>query len=223
MAGYGYAGKILKVDLSDGKISKQPSSDYTDKFLGGQGIAARLFWEMAPPRAKAFDPENCFIAANGPLTGFPGFAGFRWKICGRAPRGDRETFSYANLSERWGAWLKYAGYDALAVQGKADKPVYIFIDNDSVEIRDASHLWGQSTFDTMDNLKAEHGKKASVLTIGPAAEHLISYANVLAEDGASGSGGLGSVMGSKNLKAVVVAASDKRPVAANPERVRKLV
>jgi aldehyde:ferredoxin oxidoreductase len=223
MAEYGYAGKILKVDLSDGKITKQPSADYTDKFLGGQGIAARLFWEMAPPQAKAFDPENCFIAASGPLTGFPGFAGFRWKICGKAPRGDRETFSYANLGERWGAWLKYAGYDALAVQGKAGKPVYLFINNDSVEIRDASKLWGQSTFDTMDNLKAEQGKKASVLTIGPAAEHMISYANVLAEDGASGSGGLGSVMGSKNLKAVVVAASDKRPAAADPERVRKLV
>jgi aldehyde:ferredoxin oxidoreductase len=223
MSKYGYAGEILKVDLSDGKIKKQPSADYTDKFLGGQGIAARLYWEMAPPQAGAFDPENCFIAANGPLTGFPGFAGFRWKICGKAPRGDRETFSYANLGERWGAWLKYAGYDALAVQGKADKPAYLFINNDSVEIRDASHLWGQTTFDTMDILKAEHGKNVSVLTIGPAAEHLISYANVLAEGGASGSGGLGAVMGSKNLKAVVVAASNKRPVAADPARVKQLV
>ncbi len=142
MPEYGYAGNILKVDLSSGKTIKQPSKDYTDKYMGGHGIAARLYWEMVPPEARAFDPENCFIAASGPVAGFPGFAGSRWKICGKSPLNVPESFNYCNLGERWGSILKFAGYDALAVQGKADKPAYIYIHDGKVEIRDASHLRG---------------------------------------------------------------------------------
>ncbi len=223
MSEYGYAGEILRVDLSSGKSSRLPTAAYAEKYIGGNGIAARLYWEMVPPEAKAYDPENCFICASGPLTGFPGFAGFRWKIFAKSPLGDPETFSHCGLGERWGAWLKYAGYDALAVQGKADKPVYVHIYDGKVEIRDASHLWGLSTFEASDKLKAELGKNVSVLTIGPAGENLIPFAIVLAEGGASGSGGMGAVMGSKNLKAIVVASGDKRPAAADPDRVRQLV
>jgi aldehyde:ferredoxin oxidoreductase len=223
MPEYGYAGKILLVNLSDGCTTERDTADYADKYIGGHGIAARLYWEMVPPQAKAFDPENCFICANGPVAGFPGFAGSRWKACGKSPLGDPETFSYCNLGERWGIWLKYAGYDAISVQGKAEKPVYIYIHDNKIEIKDASHLRGKTTFETTDNLKAELGKNASVLTIGPAGENLIPYAIVWAEGGASGGGGLGAVMGSKNLKAIVVAASDQRPVAADPARVRQLM
>jgi len=223
MPEFGYAGEILKVDLSDGKVMKLPTAAYADKYMGGHGIATRLYWEMVPPQAKALDPENCLICASGPVTGFPGFAGFRWKLCGKTPLGDPESFSYSNLGERWGAWLKYAGYDALVVQGKADKPVYLYVYDGKVEMRDASHLWGQTTFDASDNLKAELGDKTSVLTIGPAAENLVPFSIVLAEGGSSGSGGLGVIMGSKNLKAVVVAPGDKRPAAADPDRVRQMV
>lgn len=223
MTDFGYAGEILKIDLSSGKIDKVPSAVYTDKYIGGHGLATRLYWEMVPAEARAYDPENCLICANGPLTGFPGFAGFRWKIFGKSPLGDPESFSYCNLGERWGAWLKYAGYDALAVQGKADKPVYIYVYDGKVEIRDASHLWGRTNFETSDSLKAELGKNVSVLTIGPAGENLIPFAIVLAEGGASGSGGMGAVMGSKNLKAIVIAPGDKRPKAADPDRVKELV
>src|SRR3989304_2209882 len=138
MPDYGYAGEILKVDLSNGKIQRQPSSNYTDKYIGGHGLAARLYWEMVPPEAKAAAPanclicatgpaapENCLICPSGPLAGFSGFAGSRWKICGKTPLGDPESFSYCNLGERWGTVLKYAGYDALAVQGRSDKLAYI--------------------------------------------------------------------------------------------------
>jgi aldehyde:ferredoxin oxidoreductase len=221
MPQYGYAGNILKVDLSDGSVKKQPSADYTEKYIGGHGIAARLYWEMVPPQAKAADPENCIIAASGPVAGFTGFAGSRWKICGKTPLGDPESFSYCNLGERWGAILKYAGYDAIAVRGKADRPAYIYIHDDKVEIRDASHLRGKSTFDASDALKAELGDGVSILTIGPAGENLIPFSIVLAEGDASGSGGLGAVMGLKNLKAIVVA-GDKRPAAAHPDRVLQL-
>jgi aldehyde:ferredoxin oxidoreductase len=221
MPEFGYAGEILKVDLSSGNVTTQPSRDYTEKYMGGHGVVARLYWEMAPAGARAADPENCFIAASGPVAGFPGFAGSRWKLGAKTHLGDPESFSYCNLGERWGSILKFAGYDALAVQGKADRPAYIYIHDRKVEIRDASHLWGLSTFDTSDRLKAELGKGVSVLTIGPAGENLIPFSVVLAEGGASGSGGLGAVMGSKNLKAVVVT-GDKRPQAADPERLGKL-
>jgi aldehyde:ferredoxin oxidoreductase len=219
---YGYAGEILKVDLPEGKITRLPTSDYADRFLGGRGIAGRLYWEMVPPQTKAFDPENCFICASGPVAGFPGFAGGRWQVCGKSLTGQGEAFSYGNLGGRWGIWLKYAGYDGLVVQGKAEKPVYLFVSNGGVEIRDASHLWGKSSFEAHDTLKTELGEKVSVLTIGPAAENLVSFATVFADEEASGSGGLGAVMGSKMLKAIAVA-GDRRPSAADPARLRQLV
>lgn len=222
MPNYGYAGQILKIDLSNRKVTQQPSADYTDKYIGGHGLAARLYWEMVPGGAKVSDPENAFICASGPVTGFPGFAGFRWKICSKTTLGYSESFSYGNLGDRWGATLKYAGYDALAVQGKCDKLSYVYIHDGKVEFKDAAHLRGLSTFDTNDSIKAELGPKVHILTIGPAGENQVPYAIVLAEGGASGSGGLGAVMGAKNLKAIAVA-GDKRPAAANPERVRELV
>jgi aldehyde:ferredoxin oxidoreductase len=222
MPDFGYAGQILKVDLSSGKINQQPSANYTDKYIGGHGLASCLYWEMVPPQTKAADPENCFICASGPVTGFPGFAGFRWKICGKTPLVDPESFSSSNLGGRWGAVLKYAGYDALAIRGKAEKLSYVYIHDDKVEIKDAAHLRGMSTFDAIDELKAMLGKGVSVLTIGPAGENQIPYSIVLAEGGSSGSGGLGALMGSKNLKAIVVA-GDKKPQPAHPDKVRQLV
>jgi aldehyde:ferredoxin oxidoreductase len=218
---FGYAGEILKIDLSEGRVDRVPTAAYAERFIGGHGIAARLYWELVPPRAGAFDAENCLICASGPAAGFPGFAASRWKICGKTPLGDPESFSYGNLGGSWGIFLKYAGYDALVVRGKADRPVYVYIDNNRVEIHDASRLWGQTTFAASAMLKAELGKGVNVLTIGPAAENLLPFATVLAEGGASASGGLGAVMGSKNLKAITVA-GDQRPLAAHPERVREL-
>jgi len=221
VAEFGYAGEILKVDLADGRITRLPTADYADRFVGGRGMAARLYWDMAPPGARAFDPENCLIYITGPVTGFNRLAGCRWQVCGKAPITEPEVFSYANLGERWGSYLKYAGYDGLVVTGKADKPVYIYIHDGAIEIKDASSLWGKSAFEASDSLKGELGKEVSVLTISPAAENLVSFATMLTDDGASGASGLGSVMGSKNLKAVVVA-GDKRPKAADPERLGNL-
>jgi len=221
MNGFGYAGEILKVDLSGGNFTKLPSKEYTDRFLGGRGIAVKLYWDMVPASTKAFDPENCFICVNGPTAGFNGLAGNRWQVCAKSPLGEREAFSYANFGGRWGTILKYAGYDGLVVQGKAERPVYLWIHDNSVEIRDASLLWGKSTFEVCELLQGELGKGISVLTIGQAAENLVSYASLLTDDGASGSAGLGAVMGSKMLKAVVVS-GNRRPEAANPEELRKL-
>lgn len=221
MAQNGYAGEILKVDLSGQTSTKLKTADYADRFLGGKGIAAKFYWDMVPPETGAFDPENCLICTSGPLTGFTGLCSSRWLVCGKSATAEPESFSHGNLGGSWGCRLKYAGYDGLVVQGKADKPKYLFIHDDTVEIKDASHIWGKSAFEAEDTLKAEYGKGVSVLTIGPAAENLVVFSNVLADEGSSGSGGVGTIMGSKKLKAVVVA-GNKKPVAADPERLQTL-
>ncbi len=223
MPEYGYAGAILKVDLSDGKVSELDTSLYTDRFLGGRGIAAKIYWDETSPETGALDPDNCLICITGPLAGFTRFAGCRWQICGKSPAMEPESFSYANLGGSWGAWLKYAGYDGLVVKGRADSPVYLMIEDGRVEIRDAAFLWGRTTIKAQEVLQAELGRDVRVLTIGPAGENLVSFSTVLAAEGASGSSGFGSVMGSKNLKAVVVKVDKKiRPVAANPDKLRSL-
>ncbi|HJX13134.1 MAG TPA: aldehyde ferredoxin oxidoreductase N-terminal domain-containing protein [Dehalococcoidales bacterium] len=220
MAGPGYAGEILKIDLAARQVSQLPTAAYADRFIGGKGLAAALYWDNVPPPVKAFDPENCLICASGPVAGFPGFAASRWFVAGKTAAAAPETFSYGNLGGSWGNRLKYAGYDGLVVRGKADGPVYIHIHDGAVEFKDASHLWGKSAFEAMYALKDELGPAASVLTIGPAAENLVAFATVLADMGSSGSGGVGSIMGSKNLKAVVVA-GNKKPSAADPTALRE--
>ncbi len=221
MTDFGYGGSILIVDAGSGNYESRPSAPYTSKFIGGHGLASRLYWELVPPDVKAFDPENALIAATGPVCGFSGFAGGRWKICARTPMRTPESFAAANLGDRWGAVLKYAGYDALVVRGKADRPVYLYIHDGKVEIKDAAHLRGKTGFDAIDMLKEELGKDVGVLAVGPAGENLVRFSTVIAEEGAIGSGGIGAVMGSKNVKAIVVA-GDKKPVAAHPERVSEL-
>jgi len=223
MTEYGYAGKILRVDLTAGSVTNLPTSDYAGRFLGGRGIAAAIHWDETSPPTRAFNPGNCLVFATGPLMGFTRLSGCRWEAGGTAPLGDKDLFSYGNFGGSWGAWLKFAGYDALAVTGQASRPVYLLIENDRVEIRDATHLRSKNTTETREILKAELGKAARVMCIGPAAENLVPFAIILAEDNASGTGGLGCVMGSKGLKAVVVRTSElKRPLAADPERLKEL-
>jgi aldehyde:ferredoxin oxidoreductase len=221
MADFGYAGKIIKVNLSNQAMTREDTSNYTGKYLGGRGFATRLFWELVPPDAKALGAENCFLVVTGPTTGFTGVAGCRYQVCGKTPGNDPEAFSYGNLGGRWGIAVKSAGFDAVAILGKADRPVYLFLHDGIAEIRDAAAIWGKSTYDTIDFLTTELGKDISTLTTGPAGENQVVFATVNSDGSASGSGGLGSVMGSKNLKAIV-AVDNRRLAAAQPERLQKL-
>ena len=218
---YGYAGKILRIDMSSGAVTHMSTMDYANRFLGGRGIAAKIYWDEVPPEVKAFDPENRLIFALGPLAGFRGVSGTRWQICGKSALTTPEYFNYCNLGGDWGAQLKLAGYDALVVQGRSEKPVYILIQDEEVEIRDASALWGKSTVETREILKEELGSPVKVVAIGPAGENMVTFASVLADRDASGSSGLGAVMGSKNLKAVAVRGSGKVN-AADPQKYREL-
>ncbi len=216
---YGYAGRILRVDLSTRIINTFPTSEYADAFLGGRGIAAKIHWDEVPPDADAFDPENRMVIMTGPLCGIPGFAGSRWQVSGKSPILNR--FSYCNLGGAWGARLKFAGYDGLVIHGKADKPVCLLIDDDKIEMRDATHLTGKGAVQTREILKAEHGESFCVLSVGPAGENLVRFATLLADSDSSGSGGMGAVMGSKNLKAVLVRGTGKTEIA-DKERLKEL-
>ena len=216
----GYSGNILRVDLSTGNVNKIPTDDYQDRFLGGRGIAAKIYWDEVPPGVSAFDPDNRLILITGPIAGVPGFAGSRWQVCGKSPIHNR--FSYCNLGGSWGAELKFAGYDGLVVYGKADKPTYLLIEGDRVELRDATHLTGMCAMACRDKLKEELGRAFRVVTVGPAGENSVVFASVVADNDATGSSGLGAVMGSKNLKAIVVKGTGKRVNIADPERAQKL-
>jgi len=221
---YGYTGKMLRVDLSSRSVTDFPTTDYSDRFLGGRGIAVKIYWDEVSPETEAFSPENRLIFVTGPLAGFTGIAGSTWQICGKSPRmtpSIPEFFSHASLVGSWGAYLKFAGYDGIVVQGRSDKPVYLLVQDGTAEIRDASSLWGKGAIDTNQILKAELGRAVRVVATGPAGDNMAIMATVLADDDASGSSGLGAVMGSKKLKAIAVRGSGKVS-AAHPNKLREL-
>ena len=221
MAAYGYSGKILRIDLSSKNISSISTSDYSSRFLGGRGIAAKIYWDEVSPAVGALDADNRLLFMTGSLCGFPGLSGSRWVVCGKSPATDPESFTYCNLGGSWGAHLKFAGYDGVVVQGASNKPVYILVEDGKASIADASHLWGKGNIETRRALKEIHGETARVVSIGQAGENCVQFSIILAEDDASGSGGLASVMGAKKLKAIVVKGK-KRPVAADAEALRRV-
>ncbi|MDO8491417.1 MAG: aldehyde ferredoxin oxidoreductase N-terminal domain-containing protein [Dehalococcoidia bacterium] len=219
---HGYAGNMLRVDLSSGRTWTEPTSDYFE-FLGGRGIAAKVHWDESPPEAGALDPDNRLTFITGPLTGFAGFASSRWQVCAKSPVTEPEQFCYSNLGGSWGVALKFSGYDGIVVQGWAGKPVYLLVTEDSAELRDAAHLWGKGAIDTREILKSELGSSLNVVACGQAGEHMAVASGLLADMDSTGSGGMGAVMGSKTLKAIAVAKGARRLIAAHPDRLRDMV
>ncbi|MFO8010724.1 MAG: aldehyde ferredoxin oxidoreductase N-terminal domain-containing protein [Dehalococcoidia bacterium] len=222
MAQFGYAGQTLKVNLSTGAMERIPTDYYAERFIGGRGLAAKVHWDEVNPGTPALSPENLLSFTTGPLAGFTRLAGSRWQVCGKSPVTVPESFSYANAGGSWGAWLKFSGFDAIMVRGRAEHPVYIFLHDGEAEIRNAQHLHGKSAIETRQTLKEELGKEVRVAATGPAGENLVPFATVLADEDSSASGGFGAVMGSKNLKAIAVAGKE-RPVAARPDDLKDLV
>jgi len=220
---YGWTGKILWVDLTDRKITKVPTSDFEpEKFLGGVGLNTKIFWELGSPEVAAFHPDNPLLISIGPLTGAIGPFN-RAEVGGIAPQAyPQELFSYSGFGGKFPSELKYAGYDGIVILGKADKPVYLSVNDDDVEIKDADHLWGLDTFETQKTLREDH-PKASVLTMGPAGENLSRIAIILNETAnAAGQGGYGAVMGSKKLKAILLKGTGTLKMA-NPDEFMDLI
>ena len=202
---YGWTGKILRVDLSSGDISTVDTMKYVPDFVGGVGIASRIAWEELSPGVDAFDPENLLFIMVGPLTGTLASGAGRVEVLGIAPQQHPPVFSRSGMGGHWGPELKYSGYDGIIVQGKSEKPVYLWINNGQVEILDAGNVWGRGTYGATKALRAIHGQGTKVISCGQAGEHLSRIAIIQTETGnAAGQGGFGAVMGSKNLKAIAV-------------------
>jgi aldehyde:ferredoxin oxidoreductase len=206
----GYTGKWLRVDLSTGKISKEEIPDATKRdFLGGRGFAVKLLWD----EAKHVDPlseKNKLIFSTGPLTGQSLPSSGKMVIASKSPL--TGGYGDGNIGTMASIHLRKAGYDVLIVEGKSEKPCYLLIENESVKIVDASELWGKNTFETQDILEKRHGRNSGILIIGPAGENLIRFSTVMSQKGrAGGRPGMGAVMGSKNLKAVVIKGTGSIP------------
>ena len=218
----GYWGKILRVDLTSGRVSEDKlSEEYCKKYIGGVGFAADILLKEVGPEVGALDPENRLIFGIGPLqtSAVPGTG--KWVVVSKSPL--TGAICYATAGGNMGPMLKKAGYDSLVIQGKAEKPVYLWINDGQVEIKDASALWGKNTEVTVDNIREELGEpKASVADIGVAGEKLVAIACIAVDkDSYAGRGGLGAVMGAKNLKAVAVKGTQKAEVA-DPQKALAL-
>jgi aldehyde:ferredoxin oxidoreductase len=219
---YGWAGKVLQVDLTNETIKKVATGHYKpEEFVGGMGLNAKIFWELGCPKAGAFDPGNPLIISVGPLTGIYGPFG-KGEVCSISPQCyPDELFTYSGFGGMFPAEMKYAGYDSIIILGKAEKAVYLSIHDENVEIKDATDLWGVDTFEAQKVL-ANGEPEASILVIGPAGENLSRIAVILNETKfAVGQGGFGGVMGSKNLKAIAVRGSGVVAVA-KPDKVMEL-
>ncbi len=219
---YGYQGKILRVDLSAGTYRVEDLDEaLATKFVGGRGLATKIYADEVSPDVDPLSADNKLLVATGPLTGAPVPTGGRYMVVTKSPL--TGTIACSNSGGYWGAELKFAGYDIIIVEGKAAKPVYISIEDDKIEIRAASHVWGKVVSEATDALKADAPDKARVLMIGPAGEKLSNIAAVMNDySRAAGRSGVGAVMGSKNLKAIVVRGTKKVGIA-NQEEMKEAV
>ncbi len=219
---YGWMGKILRVDLSSGKISIEDTTKYVPKFVGGKGIMHRIAWEEIPRGMGAFDPENPLMISVGPLTGTPAPCSGRGEVGGIAPQCIPEMYSHAGFGGYLAAELKYAGFDVVIIQGKSPYPCYLWITDNKAEIIEASDLWGLSTYATQHKLRSKHGKDSYSLVIGPAGENKSRIACMLTgSTSAAGQGGFGGLAGSKNLKAVCVKGTQSVKIA-HPDELLKI-
>ncbi len=202
-----YHFKLLRVNLTEGSLKEETiDRDQAHKFIGGRGLATKWLYDDGIQHVDPLSEDNKLVFITGPLTGSNSPTAGRYMVVTKAPLNN--FIGSANSGGVWGAKLKYAGYDAIIVEGKSEKPVYLYLDNDTFELRDASEIWGKTSTQVDKYLKEKHGPKSSALYIGPAGENLSLLSCIMNDlDRAAGRGGMGAVMGSKNLKAIAVNAS----------------
>ena len=211
-----WTGTILRVDLKEKTIKKEPLNlkDAHD-YVGARGLGTKYFCDEVDPKVDPLSADNKLIFMTGPLTGTSAASGGRYEVVAKSPL--TGTIGAANSGGYFGPELKYAGYDGVIFENAADSPVYLYINDDIVELRDASALWGKTVYETTDELAALCGESFKISCIGPPGENGCLFAGVLNDKHrAAGRGGMGAVMGSKNLKALVVRGTGGANVA-NPE------
>lgn len=184
----GYVGELLRVNLTNRGISKEPMrEDWAGDFVGGVGLAARIYYEEVKPKIDALGPENKLLMMTGPLNGTMIPAASRSAFCAKSPY--TGSFFHSIFGGHLGPELKFAGYDGLIVEGRADRPVYLWIDDDRVEVRSAEHLWGKNPFEAQEIIRREIGDEAiHIATIGIAGEAGAPYAMILCDIRAAGRG-----------------------------------
>lgn len=204
---FALAGKILRVDLTSGKVWTEPTARYAEEWIGGRGINVWILFNEVKPWVTPFDPANRLIFGTGVLVGTLAPAATRLTIEAKSPV--TGGLGSANSCGHFSPELKFAGYDHIVFQGRSRRPVYLWIDDNRVKIMDASHLWGKTTWEADASIKEELGdKNVQIASIGPAGENLVRAACIMINRArAAGRCGLGAVMGSKNLKAVAVRGS----------------
>jgi aldehyde:ferredoxin oxidoreductase len=221
----GYMGKILRVDLSNRKTSDEglPSDDVLRKYIGCWGLSLRYLYDMLPPGYTATDPENPMIFTTAPLTGLP-LPGATNTTLATKNFDTGFTVGRSHTHDKFGDLMKAAGYDGVIITGKSEKPVYLWIHDDKAELRDAKHLWGKTdTHETEDAIQGELGSsKISVAAIGPCGENLVAGGAIMNDKNHGFCHcGVGSVMGSKKLKAIAIYGEKPVPVA-NPDKLASL-
>jgi aldehyde:ferredoxin oxidoreductase len=217
---HGWTNRLLRIDLSDGRIWVQETAPMVPDYLGARGLAAKLLWDEYPEPVDPFDPRNPLMVIPGILTGTHAPYSGRTNICAFSPQCyPYSWFTRSSIGSDWGARLKRAGYDGLVVTGASEHPVRVLIQDDAVSVLPAADLWGMDTIEAQEVLQSRHGKLARTLTIGPAGEHLSRIATIqTSTSSVAGQGGFGAVMGAKRLKAITVIGTGTVPVA-DPERL----
>ncbi|MHA1593467.1 MAG: aldehyde ferredoxin oxidoreductase family protein [Candidatus Baldrarchaeia archaeon] len=219
---FGWTGRALLVDLSTGITKRiELEREVLLKFMGGRGLGAKIVYDGVDPRTDPFHRDNILVFAVGPLTATKVYTSGRYCVVSKSPL--TGGLFYSSSGGFFGASLKKAGYDAIIIRGRASDSVYLYIDDEEVKLEKASHLWGKGTKEVREILKRDLGREFRVVCIGPAGENLVRYACIVNDiSNAAGRGGLGAVMGSKNLKAIAVRGSRKVRVA-DPDALNDLM
>jgi aldehyde:ferredoxin oxidoreductase len=217
---FGWAGTVLRVDLNAGEVAKRPlEKEAGINFIGGRGLNSKVLFDEVEAGVDPLSPDNVLCLAVGPLTGTSLTSTCRIEVSTISPLSN--ILGDGNSGGYFPAFLKFAGYDQIVVKGRASKPVYLLIDDDEVELRDASGLWGKNTWETTDALREEHGEDFWVASIGQAGENLVRFASFIFDRHNSAARGSGAVAGAKNFKAIAVRGTGK-PRIAKPEEFKEL-
>lgn len=220
MPSYGWAGKILRVNLTTGQISSVDTSKYHD-FIGGMGIGYKVMWDEVPKGTHPFAPENKIIFGAGPLTGSGTPCSARTNITSLLASNPYHMVSDSHMGGHFSPEMKYAGWDAIIIEGASDHPVWLRIENDNVTIEDAGNLWGKGIYETTAIVAGMMGQEAQVAAIGPAGENMVNLAVIMTGRSHS-AGGHGGVLGSKKLKAIGIKGTLPVRIAADREEWRKV-
>lgn len=218
---YGWNGKFLRVNLTKQKAAvEEYDAEMAKSFLGGRGFAAKILWDELKPGVDPLSPENKLVFAAGPLTGFALPSSGKLVVAAKSPL--TGGYGDGNIGAHAAVQMRKAGYDAIIIEGKAEAPTVLLIQDRITEFLNAKELWGLNAFETEDDLRSIYGPTAGILEIGPAGENLVKFANIVCQRGRGGGRpGMGAVMGSKNLKAVVIIGSGDLP-AAYPKDLKEL-